>query len=394
MVEPPPAATAAALAAFAASGGTGTPLVVSAPGRINILGEHTDYNDGLCLPAAIDRGVVCAVAPRAGAAPFDGVELRLASDGHDPVPPVSVPPLPEGPGWLRLAGAVAMELDGLGVHPAGIVGGFGSDLPEGSGLSSSAAFEVAWALAMCSIAGSNVSPMALAAACRRAEAAGLGVPCGPLDQIASCLGVEGGALLLDCASLEVETVTLPRGGDGEPPAFVVVDSGIPRRLADSGYAQRVAECRAAAEMLGVPSLRSVGPADLAGAARRLPDLLLRRVRHVVTEIQRVRDAVETCRHGDGGAAVSALGSLMDESHRSLSADFEVSLPQIDDLVERCRAVPGVHGARIVGAGFGGSVLCLADGAPDATVAIAEAVAGGTAAGALVVRPSAGACPPA
>ncbi|MBX7160583.1 MAG: galactokinase, partial [Acidimicrobiia bacterium] len=227
-------------------------------------------------------------------------------------------------------------------------------------------------------AGHDPDRAALAAACRRAEAAGLGVPCGPMDQVASALGVEAGAILLDCRSLDTRTVTLPQGT-----ALVVVDSGIRRTLAGSGYADRVRECADAAARLGAESLRDITPADLRAVHAGLPDLLARRVSHVVSENARVLEAVACC---EGGGSVADLGAIVDASHESLSLDFEVSLPDIDELVRTCRAVPGVRGARIVGAGFGGSVLAVVDAGEVDPAATAAAIA----APALVVHPSMGA----
>lgn len=362
-------AAAAALEALSATGAgdTSHAAVAAAPGRVNIIGEHTDYTGGLCLPAAIDRHVVCAAvaAPRAGGSAHE--RFRFASAGHE-----------TGGSWEHLAHAVAAELDGLGIAPPGASAGFAGDVPEGAGLSSSAAFEVACALALSTAAGHAPDPMRLAAACRRAEAAGLGVPCGPMDQIASCMGVAGGAILLDCRSLEARAVALPPGT-----ALVVVDSGIPRTLAGSGYAERVRECAAAAALLGIASLRELGFADPDAAGATLPPDLARRVRHVVSENARVVEAVRIC---ESGGSVADLGALVDASHESLARDHEVSLPALDALVAACRAVDGVCGARVVGAGFGGSVLAVVD----ARAADPRAAAAAIPAPAVVVQPSEGA----
>lgn len=358
---------AAAVDALASTGvGTTRAVVVAAPGRVNLVGEHTDYDGGLCLPAAIDHHVVAAAVSAPDALP--GTDpFRFASADHEP-----------GGTWTALARAVAAEVGALGLAPPAATVGFAGDVPEGAGLSSSAAFEVACGLALANAAGHEPDAMALAAACRRAEAAGLGVPCGPMDQIASCLGVDGGAVLIDCRSLETRPVVLPAGT-----AVIVVDSGLPRTLAGSGYADRVRECAAAAAMLGVESLRDVPAEDLAAATDSLPPHLARRVRHVVSENGRVLAAVAVC---DAGGTVADLGALVDASHESLSRDHEVSLPAIDALAAACRSVPGVRGARIVGAGFGGAVLAVADAAavdPDAAAAAMPAPA-------VVVHPGPGA----
>lgn len=339
-------------------------VVVRAPGRVNILGEHTDYNDGLCLPAAIDRQVVVAAA----AGP--DVLWRLVSDGHDPTdavePAAVIDDGSDAADWVRLASAVECEIRDLGFAPAGLVAAVASDLPEGAGLSSSAAFELGVAVARCATSGLRVGDSdggdldhgALAALARRAEHRGLGVACGPLDQIAVARGVADHALLLDCRDLSVETVALP-----DDLALLVLDSGVPRTLAEAGYNERVAECAAARRMLGVTSLRDVGVDDLASVQRSLDPELAARVRHVVTENERVRAAV--------GSDAATLGSLVAESHRSLAEDYAVSVPAVDELVALAGRTDGVLGSRVVGAGFGGSVLAVvaADAATSAAAAL-------------------------
>ena len=332
---------AAAVAEYRVAGGAEDPaVVVRSPGRVNVLGEHTDYNDGLCLPAAIDREVV--VAADAG-----GGVLSLASAGHEPAAPFPVGAPPAHPPWARLAGAVAAELAALGRPFTGLTAGVAGNLPEGAGLSSSAAFEVGLAVALAATAHWEVPPLDVAAACRRAELAGLGVACGPMDQVAVACGRAGHALLLDCETLEVEPVRLPAGV-----ALVVIDSGIARTLAGSGYNARRAECQEAARLLRVASLRRLGPDDLPRVEAALPAVLAARVRHVVTENARVRAAVT--------ADAPALGALLNASHRSLAVDYEVSLPDVDRLVAATVATEGVFGARLTGAGFGGAIVAVAD----------------------------------
>lgn len=338
-------------------------VVVRAPGRVNILGEHTDYNDGLCLPAAIDRQVVVA----ATASP--DVLWRLTSDGHGTaaaVEPSAV--LDDGSDaadWVRLAAAIECEIRDLGFAPAGIVAAVASDLPEGAGLSSSAAFELGVAVARCATsdlrvgdgAGDDLDRATLAALARRAEHRGLGVACGPLDQIAVTYGVADHALLLDCRDLSVRPTLLP-----DDLALLVLDSGVPRTLAEAGYNERVAECAAARRMLGVASLRDVGVDDLASVQRSLDPELAARVRHVVTENERVRSAVD--------CDAVTLGALVSASHRSLADDYAVSVPAVDELVALADRTDGVLGSRVVGAGFGGSVLAVVE-ADAATTAAAS-----------------------
>lgn len=323
---PQPETIERAKTAFRRAGGHGEPLLVRAPGRINLLGEHTDYNDGLCLPAAIDRDLVVAAAPANSG-------FALVSDAADPAP---------------IADAVAAELGAMGRPALGLVAGIASEVPVGAGLSSSAAYEVGTGLALAATANWEIPPMELAAACRRAEYRGLGVPCGPLDQIAVVAGRAGKALFLDCRNLAVTPTPLPGGT-----AIVVVDSGIKRALAASGYETRVQECREAAALLGIASLRDAADVPIGELEARLPPVLFRRVRHVLTENNRVTAAAAL-----RGSDPDAFGALMNASHASLSRDYEVSLPELDALAARVRAIDGVFGARLTGAGFGGSVIAL------------------------------------
>jgi galactokinase len=293
-----------------------------APGRVNLIGEHTDYNLGLCLPFAVDRGVTVTA------------ELR---DGGE----VVAPGLPDDDPYLR--GAV-VELRAAGLDLPGCTIAVDSDLPQDAGLSSSAALSIALVLALTAAAGASPpGPADLARLCQRIENEYTGVETGLLDQLASILGEEGRAVRLDMRTLEWRQVDL----DLDDHTLAVIDSGSSRSLAASGYNERRAECRRAAELLGVESLR-----DATGWSG-LPDPLDRRVRHVVSENERVDAAVRALeqRHLD------ALGELLDASHRSLRDDYEVSVPEVERAVDACREA-GALGARIVGGGFGGSVLAL------------------------------------
>ncbi|HEX6653049.1 MAG TPA: galactokinase family protein [Thermoleophilaceae bacterium] len=293
-----------------------------APGRVNLIGEHTDYNLGLCLPFAVDRGVTVTA------------ELR---DGGD----VIAPGLPDDDPYLR--GAVA-ELRVAGLDLPGCTITVDSDLPREAGLSSSAALCISLVLALCAAAGADPpAAVELARLCQRIENEYTGVETGLLDQLASILGEEGRAVRLDMRSLESRPVEVDLGDH----VLAVLDSGSSRSLAESGYDERRAECRRAAALLGVESLR-----DATGWSG-LPDPLGRRVRHVVTENERVDAAVEALERVDTGA----LGELLDASHRSLRDDYEVSVPEVERTVEACREA-GALGARIMGGGFGGSVLAL------------------------------------
>ena len=292
-----------------------------APGRVNLIGDHTDYNDGFVLPAAID--LECVV--RARARTDELVEVAWL-DGDT--------------GSNRYADAVRAVLSEHGRDPVGMDAEVSSSIPAGSGLSSSAALEVSLALALCDVAGFELAPAALALACQRAEWLATGVPCGIMDQLSSIAGRAGCALLIDCRSLEVEPIALPDGL-----AIVAVHSGMPRALEHSAYAERRTTCEAVAARLGLAALRDATPEQVADEPR---------ARHVVSENARVLDAADALRRGD----VDRLGSLMSASHASLRDDFEVSTPELDGLVEALGRA-GAVGARMTGAGFGGCVVALA-----------------------------------
>jgi len=304
-----------------------------APGRVNLIGDHTDYTGGWAMPMAVEWGTTVEVR-RHGSR----VELTSADVAGSAVIPLGVgePRLVE-PEWARyVAGVVAV------VRPEqGAVGTVRTTLPIGAGLSSSAALEVAVALAL----GFDADPSSLALACQRAEHLATGVPSGAMDQMASICGLAGHALLLDCTSLDVTPVAVPAGVD-----VVVVHSGQSRALTGSLYARRRAECEAAAATVG--PLRNASAGDL----HPLDGVLRCRARHVVTENRRVLDFAACLRVGD----LRGAGRLMRASHRSLAEDFEVSTPALDALVDELSAMPGVYGARLTGAGFGGCVVALAD----------------------------------
>ena len=305
-----------------------------APGRVNLIGDHTDYTDGWALPMAVEWGTTVEVE-RTGTR----VELTSSEDEAPAVIDLDVAdPRTVEPSWARyVAGVVAV------LRPeVGAVGTVSSTLPVGAGLSSSAALEVAVALAL----GFEGTPLELALACQEAEHQASGVPSGVMDQLASVMGEEGHALLMDFSSLKVVPVPMPAGVD-----VIVVHSGEARALAGSAYADRRAQCEAAAEIIG--PLRDATEFHIA----RLEDpVLRRRARHVVTENRRVLNFADCLVTGD----LAGAGQLMAASHLSLAEDFEVSTPKLDALVAELTAVPGVYGARLTGAGFGGCVVALAD----------------------------------
>jgi galactokinase len=288
-----------------------------APGRVNLIGEYTDLAGGLVLPCAIDLGVrVEGVAAERIALTSANADERveLAADGAG-----------ETGGWARYVAAVARELDELGRPAVGLEGHVSSNLPIGSGLSSSAALEVAIGVALCAVAGFELEPMELALACRRAELRAVGVPCGILDQGASVLGRAGHAILLDTGTLEHEAIPLPA-----ELSLLVIDSGVRRSLEHSGYADRRRELEA-----GHPG----------------------RVRHVETENRRVTEAAAILRER-GTPRLAELGRLFREGHESLRDDFEVSTPELDLLVDLA-CEHGAIAARMTGGGFGGSIVALA-----------------------------------
>jgi galactokinase len=324
----------------------------SAPGRVNLIGDHTDYNEGFVLPLALDLECVVTTRQRG-----DG---RVRVRSGDVAGEVDVPadgsadPAAVEPPWGRIVAGVVRSLAARGRAPVGLEADQRSTVPIGKGLSSSAAVEVALARALCAEAGFELDPVALALACQEAEQLATGVPCGIMDQLVATSGRRDAALLIDCRTLEREPVPLPPGV-----AVLVVDSGISRALTGTAYAERRAECERVAASLGLRSLRDATLGQVAGEPR---------ARHVVTENARVLAFVRALRAGD----VDALGPLLLESHASLRDDFEVSTPELDVLVERL-VDAGALGARLTGAGFGGCVVAVAR--TDLARAVAAAAGG-------------------
>jgi len=361
-----------AAAAFRAQFGREPTHAAAAPGRVNLIGEHTDYNGGFVLPIAIDRVCVAVGAPsaEAGRSRFIAADvgqafsLEMARVGPDPV---------AKPGtWMSYVEGVARLMGRLlgGDQEPSIDSVFSGNIPIGGGLSSSAALEVSAASLIECISGREVSPVEKARLCRAAEREFAGVPCGIMDQFASVLGRAGQAMLIDCRSEEASFVELPPTSEA---VLVVADSRVKHSLTGEGaggeYAKRRKTCEQAAARLGVESLRSVE--DPAAAKRGvLTDEQSRCVRHVVTENARTLRAFAALRAGELGV----LGAMMNASHDSLREDYRVSCVELDTLVRLARSVPGVLGARMTGGGFGGCIVVLAS--PRAMVPLTAALSDG------------------
>lgn len=322
-------------------------IVARSPGRVNLIGDHTDYTGGLVLPMAIDRYTTITATDQQQVDKHDTADRESkrvidVTSAHEPdrlllTLPISDPAAVQ-PAWGRYIAGVAAQ---LGDTARGISGTITSDIPIGAGLSSSAALELATALAL----GDTSSPVQRAQLCRRAEHAATGVPCGIMDQLVCSVGVDNHAMLIDCNSLSINPVQLPDG------IKVVVQLITRRTLLGSEYSARVAQCQAAEAIVG--PLRLAHPAML----DIIDDPTIQaRARHVVSENQRVRDAVACLRSGD----MVGFGTLMYESHNSLRDDFATSTAQMDSAVSAARATPGVFGARMTGGGFGGCIVIIAD----------------------------------
>jgi galactokinase len=343
--------------------------VWSAPGRANLMGEHTDYNQGLVLPFAIAQSVTVAAARR-----DDGMLVLRSRQAPDESAIIALESLAPGTvtGWAAYPAGVAWALRRAGYQVPGATIDINSDLPVGAGLSSSAGLECSTALALTGLAGASVPRRELVEIARRAENDFIGVPSGIMDQSASLLCEAGHALLLDCGTLEISQV--PFDAEAAGIGLLVINTRAEHTHAGGDYAGRRSECEEAARQLGVPFL---GCLTDAADADQLADPALRgRARHVITDNARVRAAVDLLRSASGNPDVyRKIGVLLSEAHRSLRDDFEISWPQADVTVDAAIAA-GALGARMIGGGFGGSVLALvpADAGPAVRTAIADAFA--------------------
>ncbi len=335
-------------------------VAACAAGRVNLIGEHTDHSGGLVLPLAIPRRTCVELTSRTDRLVRVTSSSVEAGTWHEHELGTE-----EATGlWTDHVRGLTSVLAREGLLERGFEARVSSDIPMGAGLASSAALHVALLRALREAFRLGIDDVTLARLAQRAEATFAGANVGIMDQMAACLAREGEALFLDCRSLAYERVPVPVGIE-----IVVVHSGIVHDLGAGPYNERRAQCEEAARLLGVSQLRDVGTEDLPQIAA-LPDPLGRRARHVVSENDRVREAVAALRTDD----LARLGALIDASHRSLRDDFEVSMPEIDLLIELMREQDGIHGSRITGGGFGGSVVAVAEagaGHHAAALAVAE-----------------------
>lgn len=352
MSAPLPPTAQAVVRAFTERHGRAPAVLARAPGRVNLIGEHTDYNDGFVLPAAIDRDTWVAAAARAD----DQVDV-LALDARDSEGATdrftlsAQPPHHSGGGWREHVRGTLAQLVPSGELPLGLDLVISGDVPMGAGLSSSASLALALLRAAQALAPRpSLGGKALARLAQQAENDFVGCQCGIMDQLASAEGVAGHALLIDCRSLDTQPVPLPEGL-----ALLIAHSRVQRGLVDSAYNERRQQCEQAARALGVPALRDVSLARLEAAEARLPPLVFQRARHIVTENARVLAATEALRDGD----LRALGQLMAASHDSMRDDFGITTPAIDQLAGLLQRFIGDEGgARMTGGGFGGCVIAL------------------------------------
>ncbi|MBE0684335.1 MAG: galactokinase [Anaerolineales bacterium] len=327
-------------------------IIVRAPGRVNLIGEHTDYNEGFVLPMAIDRAVWLALRPRT-----DG-QVHIQSLDISSAPPADPKPdsifylhsLTKGKGWLEYPKGVANELMKAGYKLRGFDAVMTGDVPRGAGLSSSAAVELAVARAFASVSNFEWDAPRMAGIAQKAENEWVGVKCGIMDQMASAACREGHALFLDCRSLEIQHVPLPK-----EISIVILDTSTRRGLVESAYNERRSQCEEAAHWFGVKALRDVSVEEFNNKNKdELDAVVLKRARHIITENARVLEAVKVTGNGN----VKRLGELFSASHDSLRDDFEVTNNALDIMVACAREQESCYGARMTGAGFGGCAVAL------------------------------------
>ncbi|MFC9351212.1 galactokinase [Arthrobacter sp. NPDC057013] len=377
-------ATADLVARFTAAFGRRPDGVWQAPGRVNLIGEHTDYNEGFVLPFAIDRTARVAVGVRP-----DSTIRMLSTYGDQGVTTADTAALEGGKakGWTKYPLGVVWSLQQRGIDVPGLDLLLDSDVPLGAGLSSSHAIECAVISALNDLTGAGLGPEDMVLATQRAENDFVGAPTGIMDQSASLRGSKGHAVFLDCRDQSVELV--PFEAEAAGLVLLVIDTKVSHSHADGGYASRRASCELGAEVLGVKALRDVTPGDLDEASGLLDEVTFRRVRHIVTENDRVLQTVEVL----GQQGPSAIGALLDASHASMRDDFEISCAELDLAVDTSRA-SGAIGARMTGGGFGGAAIALTPVSEEQQVRTAVvrafAEAGYTAPDIFTVTPAAGA----
>ncbi len=319
-------------------------FIARAPGRVNLIGEHTDYNDGFVFPMAIDREMWIALRPRSDK------EVHLTSLDYEETAVFDLTNFSKGENhWIEYVKGVAWKLQQEGYTLNGWEGVMTGDIPRGSGLSSSAGLELATARAFTAVSNIEWDAPKMALYSQQAENQWVGVNCGIMDQMISATGKAGHAVLIDCRSLATESVPLPSGT-----AVVVMDTSTRRGLVDSAYNERRQQCETAAKFFGVPALRDVSVAEFLEVDEQLDELTRKRARHVITENQRTLNAARAMQLDDA----PLLGQLMHDSHISLRDDFEVSSKELDAVVTIAEAQKSCYGARMTGAGFGGCAIAL------------------------------------
>jgi len=316
-----------------------------APGRVNLIGEHTDYNDGFVLPMAIDREVRLALRARS-----DG-KVRIFSLDLEAESAFDLHSLTRGTGWIEYPKGIAYQLMKEGHVLQGFDAVMTGNVPRGAGLSSSAAVELAIARAFATVSNLQWDAARMARSAQKAENDWVGVNCGIMDQMASAACKEGYALFLDCRSLEIQHAPLPKGV-----SVVILDTSTRRGLVDSAYNERRSQCEEAARWFGVKALRDVSLDEFDEKKAGLSEVTMRRARHIVTENERVLEAVQVMKDGN----IRRLGELFNASHNSLRDDFEVTNDALNMIVECAREQSGCFGARMTGAGFGGCAVALVD----------------------------------
>ncbi len=360
----------AVIRAFETRFGHSPAFLAIAAGRVNLLGEHVDYNEGFVMPAAIDRATYLAFAPAGTphstilAADFNEETTFTPTSLADKVDAQGIP-LAE---WARYPAGVAWALSSAGLSTPPMQGVFRSSVPRGAGLSSSASVEMAFAVAWATLGSWYLPPMRLALLAQKAENEYVGVHCGIMDQFASACGVANHLLWLDCRSLEWRPLPIP-----PDVVIVIADTSVRRRLSASGYNERRQACEQAVAILRddlphIRSLRDVSTEEFDRLSHRLPPLVAKRARHVVEEIERCRRAVFLLEQGE----IASFGQLMNECHRSLRDLYEVSTVELDCMVNIAQSLDGCYGARLTGAGFGGCTVNLVD--KSAAISFAQTLA--------------------